>query len=495
MSDHIDGPRTTADPSIDVTDLYFFTSPSDPSKSVMIGNVFPFAGESALFSDAVLHSFVIRRVNITGVGNSAGFKPFGPEIRFTFRFSPLKKTEATSRPSQSGSCTLPNGQVLNLESGNELGTFSTDKSIRVFAGVRSDPFFIGWLPSIPVEKNMLDGDNVLSLVVEFDTKALLDLSEGSLFGAIFETTPVDVTPQSVLVRYDWVGRPEHTNFRIFGAGKVDLRDMWNQLPPFDLDPSLLPLFRQRLEESFKIWDLKDNKIDWDPAALNANINVFLDDFLVFDVSKKISDSTHLEIEKSTIEGLPYTTGGGRTLDANVCDICITWLVNRDRGPFLQSPAYQATKPGGTTFPYVQPPNTKIFTVTRSVDLAASAKDVWALIGTFNNPWHPLIVEMKSEGKGVGELRTYQTVDGKVITERLAILDNTRMLMKYTLVGGIPADVYDGVIEVTPKGGGCVLTWTVNFHPAGIGKFFLNLIVTTLIDSGVNDLKNRFGKVG
>lgn len=494
MSDHIDGPRTTADPSIDVTDLYFFKDPKNPNRCVLVGNVFPFGGETALFSDAILHSFAIRHVKVTGVGADAGIKPFGSETRFSFRFTPLKKSDGPGRLVQTGTCTLPDGQVLAIESGNESGTYSKDKSVRVFAGVRSDPFYIGYVPSMPSDRNLVEGDNVLSLVIEFDTQSILSLKEGSLFGAIFETTPVDVTPSSLMVRYDWVGRPEHTNYRIAQAGKIDLRDLWNQQTPFELDPDLIPLFRQRLDESFKKWDLKDGKVDWDPVALNANINVLIDDFLVFDVSKTISDSTHLEIEKSTIEGRPYTTGGGRTLDANVTDICITWLVNRDRGPFLQSGATQATQPGGKNFPYVQPPNKKIFSISRSAELTASASEVWSLIGKFSNPWHPLVVEIKTQGSGTGELRTLQTVDARFITERLTSLDNAQMTMKYTLVSGLPADRYDGVLTVVPKGSGCVVNWTVDYHPSGISKFFLNLIISTLVDAGVNDLKKRFGSV-
>lgn len=494
MSDHIDGPRTTADPSIDVTDLYFFKSPTNPNKCVLVGNVFPFAGESALFSDAILHNFAIRHVKVTGVGSNAGIKPFGSEIRFSFRFFPLKKSDSPNRAVQLGTCTLPDGQVLTIESGNESGTYSKDRSVRVFAGVRSDPFYIGFLPSVPADKNMMDGDNVLSLVIEFDTTSILDLKNGSLFGVIFETTPVDITPSSTIVRYDWVGRPEHANYRLSTAGNIDLRDLWNQLTPFELDPSLIPLFKQRLDESFKKWDLRDGKVDWDPASLQAHINVMIDDFLVFDVNKTISDSSHLEIEKSTIDGRAYTTGGGRTLDANACDILITWLVNHDRGPFLQSPATQATQPGGTVFPYVQPANKKTFSITRTAELSAPASEVWSLIGKFGQPWHPLVVEIKTQGAGLGELRTLQTVDGRMITERLIGLDNAKMMMKYTLVSGLPADQYEGVLTVAPKGAGCVLSWTVNYHASGTGNFFLNLIIGTLVDAGISYLKKRFGSV-
>jgi hypothetical protein len=97
--------------------------------------------------------------------------------------------------------------------------------------------------------------------------------------------------------------------------------------------------------------MRDGVADWTPAALAANVNVFLDDFLLFDVAKPMTDTSHLEIEKSTISGRTHQTGGGRTVNANVIDILMTWLVNRDR-EFLQGGAITATKPGTNTFPYL-----------------------------------------------------------------------------------------------------------------------------------------------
>jgi hypothetical protein len=60
MSDHISGPRAIADPVADITDTYAFPSPESPQNLVLIMNVFPFAGLSALFSDAVIYRFRIR---------------------------------------------------------------------------------------------------------------------------------------------------------------------------------------------------------------------------------------------------------------------------------------------------------------------------------------------------------------------------------------------------------------------------------------------------
>jgi Domain of unknown function (DUF4331) len=49
MSDHIYGPRSIGDPPADVTDLFAFTSPENPARTVLAMCVFPSAGESAVF--------------------------------------------------------------------------------------------------------------------------------------------------------------------------------------------------------------------------------------------------------------------------------------------------------------------------------------------------------------------------------------------------------------------------------------------------------------
>jgi hypothetical protein len=41
MSDHVDGPRSIGDPSADVTDLFAFTSPENPARTVLAMCVFP----------------------------------------------------------------------------------------------------------------------------------------------------------------------------------------------------------------------------------------------------------------------------------------------------------------------------------------------------------------------------------------------------------------------------------------------------------------------
>jgi hypothetical protein len=497
MSDHVDGPRSIGDPAADLSDLFAFTSPENPGRTVLAACVFPSAGEHAMFSNVIDHSIIVRRVSVGGIGNSARFQPADEEILFSFRFDVLKR-DAAGKPIQHGTCTLPGGRVLQLTVNDEKGVSTPDGDVRVFAGLRSDPFYLAWIvPEFRKFPNLLQHDNVLIMVVEFDTRQVLDPAKGSLFGVCAETVPIP-QPRSLIghpvPRIDWVGRPEQTNMRLNNpalAGTDDLRDLWNQQTPFAISKELQPLFLQRLKDSFANWDMRDGKADWTPEALAANANVFLDDFLLFDVAKPITDASHLEIERSTINGRAYQTGGGRTVDANVIDILITWLVNRDR-EFLQGGATGATKPGTPVFPYFAQPNTALQTVAESVDLAAAPDKVWALIGQFGGDWHPLIAQIQLTGTGVGELRTVETIDGKQIVERLEAIDNSQWFYRYSNVSGIPASNYTGTLAVKPRGGGSVVEWRAQFLANNQPDIVVRTIVSTLLKSGLESLKPRFG---
>ena len=457
MSDHVDGPRSIGDPAADVTDLFAFTSPENSARTVLAMCVFPSAGESAIFSN-------VDRPRDRRSPRHRCRRWQRREVSARERRDPLQlpvrgagARDAAENVIQRGVCTLPDGRELPVTVNDEKGASTPEGDFRVFAGLRSDPFYLAWIAAT-LEKvpNLLQHDNVLSVVVEFDTRRVLDPAKGSLFGAIAETVPLPQPRGRVShppARIDWVGRPEQTNIRLSNPtlpGADDLRDLWNQQTPFAIPENLKPLFLQRLKDSFANWDMRDGKADWTPEALAANANVFLDDFLLFDVAKPITDLSHLEIEKSTIDGQPYQTGGGRTIDANVIDILLTWLINRDR-EFLLGGATGATKPGMKVFPYFATPNTEIQTVADSVELAAPPDDVWSVIGQFNLQWHPAVARARLIGEGLGQLRRLETRDGREIVERLAEVDNTKRSYRYTLVSGVPASHYVGVIDVKPKG--------------------------------------------
>jgi hypothetical protein len=498
MSDHVDGPRQIGDPASDLTDLFAFTSPENPGRMVLALDVFPSAGASAMFSNAINHSIVVRHVTVAGLGEAAKFKTDDKEYRFNCRFSDLEHGTAGAPPIQRGTCTFPDGQKLDLVVNDEKGASTPDGVFRVFAGLRSDPFFLAWFMGVlKPAPNLLEHDNVLSIVIEFDPRRVLDTSKGSLFGVIAETSPVPAPPTPIgrpPPRFDWVGRPEQTNMRLNNAlmkSGDDLRDLWNQQTPFAVAEELQPLFRERLIDSLTVWDMHDGKVDWTPPALVAAANVYLDDFLLFDVSKPMSDTSFFEIEKSTLHGKAYETGGGRTVNANVVDMMLTWMVNNDR-EFLQGGATGATKPGVNKFPYLASPNTQLQTIVESADISASPEKVWALIGSFGGMWHPLIAKIVLTGTGVGELRTIETIDGKQIIERLEEMNDSKKFYRYGGVTGIKASDYTGTLEVKPKGTGSSVEWRVEFLADGQPDFIIRVIVSTLLKTGLESLKKRFG---
>lgn len=495
MSDHVDGPRSMADPSIDLTDIFAFTSPENPGNTVVVVNLFPGAGQTAWFSNAAYYSAKLKRVRIDGMGKDAAFSTVGDEICFRFKFNRLVRSPVDGSVAQDGVCLLPDGTSLDVQVGDQRGSSARDGNIRVYAGLRSDPFFIGWYnePTLKGGSNLTQDDNVLALVVEFNTKSILNPERGSLFGVVGESSPVDKTPNlNSVPRFDWAGRPELANYLITIPGDVNLLDLWNQQTPYSVSPQVLPLFRDRLRRHFQIWDMKDGKKDWSEEDLNANVNVFLNDFLLIDVSKKTTDHSNLEIEKSVLNGKQHKTGGGRTLDCDAVDILLTWMINRDHGPFLQSPATQATKKSDNQFPYLAAPNTTLLTIEESVELDISETQLWDIVGNFAKPWSPLVIQANVAGSGSAMIRVMTLSDGRLVVERLLATENANKTLKYELVSGMPVSTLIGEVKVLPAPGGSKLVWKLNYLPAGRGEIFVAQVLRAWINAGLSSLSKFSG---
>ena len=215
MSDHIDGPRSIGDPSIDTTDLFCFRSPENPARTVFAADVFPSAGTSAVFSDAANHAIVARRVTVAGLGDAAKFQAGDREIRFNFRFDRLEARPG-AKPIQRGTCTLPDGQTLRFVVNDEKGATTPDGTFRVFAGLRSDPFILAWLVGeLKPFRNLLEHDNVLCFLVDFDTSACSTRRRVRCSVSIAETTPV---PQAARLR-----RTSSRALRLGRASRADQR--------------------------------------------------------------------------------------------------------------------------------------------------------------------------------------------------------------------------------------------------------------------------------
>ena len=124
-----------------------------------------------MFSNAITHSIVVRRAKVAGLGDATKFETADPEIRFSVRFDALERGAAGQKPVQRGTCTFPDGQTLHIVVNDEKGASTPDGTFRIFAGLRSDPFILAWIiPLFRPFQNLLLNDNVLCIVIEFDTQ-------------------------------------------------------------------------------------------------------------------------------------------------------------------------------------------------------------------------------------------------------------------------------------------------------------------------------------
>lgn len=182
-SDHVDGIKTGIDLAADITDLYSFTSPRDPNRVVFVMNTHGLAWSGSRFSNAVDYKFRIR--------------PVDPETQ-----KPRADGEQTIVCTFTGGTFLINGNQratckLSFGNGSEesvvfdtrggaglkAGGVGQKSDIKVFAGVRSDTWFLDLGKVIKLNKgeaigngagsNGLQGHNILSIVVEMDKRRLV----------------------------------------------------------------------------------------------------------------------------------------------------------------------------------------------------------------------------------------------------------------------------------------------------------------------------------
>jgi hypothetical protein len=366
MSDHISGPRALADPIADITDVYAFPSPDQSDRLVLVMNTLPMAGPSDLFSDGLLYRFRLRPLGWPRAdGSGRPFVPADDEYVLDCGFS--TPDPAADVAVQEGTCTSSTGQSVTCRVNDEQG--GTGAGLRVFAGARWDPFIMDARAALATLAThelaftdpgtiFLDGKNVLSLVIEMESRLL---GGTGLVGVVAET----LTRGGVNVRIERVGRPEVKNMML--ASKefdpvnrdLEIRDLYNMEDAFHLGDSYGGAYRARLDANLAFWDGLDGKVDWprDENGHHPLTDLVLADFLVVDVTKPyVERGSFLEIELAARRGQPHETCGGRTLNDDVMDTVFTQLVNGGHGPTIRDGVDSATRPASGRFPYLAPPN-------------------------------------------------------------------------------------------------------------------------------------------
>lgn len=114
-ADHRDSPLSTNDPAADINDVYTFTNPNDPDELIAIVTVSPVANANTRFSDAVEY-----RLHLDGATENTIVTCTFPELA----------TRVDCRDAD-GTLTASGG----------LNRTNVGSGMRVWAGLRDDPFF------------------------------------------------------------------------------------------------------------------------------------------------------------------------------------------------------------------------------------------------------------------------------------------------------------------------------------------------------------------
>lgn len=136
-ADHLDSPATKADPTVDINDVFTW---NDASNLVVAATLYPAAPTGTLFSTSA--QYVLH----TSSGAAYGQTNKGYDIICTF--------SGTTAP-QTAKCWGGNNEYVTGDASGATGITSTDGKFKVFAGLRSDPFFFN-----------LDGFNATIAAVE-----------------------------------------------------------------------------------------------------------------------------------------------------------------------------------------------------------------------------------------------------------------------------------------------------------------------------------------
>jgi hypothetical protein len=122
-ADHIDGPRASADPSADITDVFTWMTP-DASKVIIAIDLTRNATTDSRFSDAVVYA--TRTTSRSAFGGTAAAQI---DVSCTFNVA------------QEVQCWVGDDAYVAGDASGPAGITSADGKLRVFTGLRQDPFF------------------------------------------------------------------------------------------------------------------------------------------------------------------------------------------------------------------------------------------------------------------------------------------------------------------------------------------------------------------
>jgi len=126
---------------------------------------------------------------------------------------------------------------------------------------------------------------------------------------------------------------------------------------------------------------------------------------------------------------------------------------------------------------------------------APAEEVWNIAGDFSglDQFVEAITDCKSEGSGVGAIRTLTLQDGGKVKEKLESLDNDKYQLTYTILDSpLPIKDYTGTIQVNSiDDSTSEFIWSSSFNAADEVAGDMKEALSGLYKVGADGLKSKF----
>lgn len=297
-ADHLDAPRASGNPSLDINDVYVFQSPDNAANTVLVMTVNPFAGilSPTDFDERGAYRFLVDN---DGDAKEDVFIPISFEDR---------DNDGTQEMRVHGWGTEEVGEAFGLRNGG-----------RAWAGLADDPFFFdlsGFQDGLDFTgDDTLAGANVSAIVLELPSDFLTGGDDPNI--GVWATT---ATRQGGGGRVDQIGRPGMSTVLVPSS----LKDAYNRTPPQDQSAKYGDMVRSSLES-----------LNGDAAYSAAVAEILLPDMLTVDVSQ------------------PASYLNGRALADDVIDVSLSVV---SKGALTSDGVDANDMPFSDTFPYLAPPH-------------------------------------------------------------------------------------------------------------------------------------------
>ena len=132
--------------------------------------------------------------------------------------------------------------------------------------------------------------------------------------------------------------------------------------------------------------------------------------------------------------------------------------------------------------------------TASIELLASADEVWELIGGFDSLPNWLSNIPRSQLSEGGRVRRLKNLHGEDIVERLEAFDASDRSYSYSILNApFPVSDYLSTLRVIDLGDGSRVEWSGRFTPVGVSSSEASHLFQAIFEDGLKALKRHYSK--